>query len=98
MGMAEQFKNWKKRLNEQFVKKDETPEFTGQNAKIKDHWPTFVAYKKSEKAKNMSQTNKLNAAKKLYHHVTGQVATRLPGLCVTKLRTTCLLKGLNQRH
>ena len=52
--MAEQFKNWKKRLNEQFVEKDETLEFTGQYAKIKDHWPAFVAYKKSEKAKNMS--------------------------------------------
>jgi hypothetical protein len=68
--MAELFKNWKKRLNE-FVDKDETLEFTGQYAKIKDHWPAFVAYKKSEKAKKRSVTNKLNAAKKKYHHVTG---------------------------
>ena len=30
-----------------------------------------MAYKKSEKSKNRSQTNKLNAAKKKYHHVTG---------------------------
>jgi hypothetical protein len=41
--MAELFKNWKKRLNEQFVENDKTPEFTGQYAKIKDHWPAFVA-------------------------------------------------------
>ena len=39
--------------------------------KIKDHWPAFVAYKKSDKGKQRSVTNKLNAAKKKYHHVTG---------------------------
>jgi hypothetical protein len=46
--MAELFKNWKKDLKKKFVDKDETPEFTGQYEKIKDHWPAFVAYKKSE--------------------------------------------------
>ena len=35
--MAKQFKNWKKRLNEQFFEKEKTPEFTGQYVKIKDH-------------------------------------------------------------
>ena len=69
--MAELFKNWKKDLNKKFVEKDKTPEFTGPYEKIKDHWPTFVAYKKSDKSKQRSATNKLNAAKKKYHHVTG---------------------------
>ena len=36
-----------------------------------------MAYKKSEKAKNRSQTNKLNAAKKKYHHVTGSGGYKL---------------------
>ena len=69
--MAELFKNWKKDLNKKFVEKDKTPEFTGPYEKIKDHWPAFVAYKKSDKGKQRSATNKLNAAKKQYHHVTG---------------------------
>ena len=74
--MAELFRNWKKRLNTKFVEKEKTPEFTGRYEKIKDHWPAFVAYKKSEKGKKRSETNKINAAKKQYHHVRGQVATR----------------------
>ena len=69
--MADLFRNWKKELNTKFAEKGKTPEFTGRYEKIRDHWPAFVAYKKSEKAKNRSQTNKLNASKKLYHHVTG---------------------------
>ena len=49
--MAELFKNWKKDLNKKFVEKDKTPEFTGPYEKIKDHWPAFVAYRKSDKGK-----------------------------------------------
>jgi len=92
--MAEQFKNWKKRLNEQFVKKDETPEFTGQYAKIKDHWPAFVAYKKSEKAKNRSETNKLNVAKKKYHHVTGSGGYKVARAMWDKAENDLLAKGI----
>ena len=69
--MAELFKNWKKDLNKKFVEKDKTPEFIGPYEKLKDHWPAFVAYKKSDKGKQRSATNKQNAAKKEYHHVTG---------------------------
>jgi transcription elongation factor GreA-like protein len=52
--MAELFKNWKKLLNTKFVDKEKTPEFIGQYEKIKDQWPAFVAYKKSDKAKQRS--------------------------------------------
>ena len=69
--MAELFRNWKKELNTKFVEKEETPEFIGQYEKIRDQWPEFVAYKKSEKGKKWSLTNKKNAAKKKYHHHTG---------------------------
>ena len=69
--MADLFRNWKKELNTKFVEKGKTPEFTGRYEKVRDHWPAFVAYKSSEKGKKRSETNKINAAKKLYHHRTG---------------------------
>ena len=68
--MAELFRRWKKELNK-FVENNETPEFKGRYEKIRDHWPTFVAHKTSEKSKKMSATNKKNAAKKKLHHRTG---------------------------
>ena len=49
--MAQQFYNWKKTLNKKFVDKEKTPTFDGQYAKLRDHWPAFVAYKTSEKGK-----------------------------------------------
>ena len=69
--MAEQFINWKKRLNKDYVQKGLTPEFTGAYVKLKDHWDEFVEYKKSEEAKKTSAINKKNAAKKEYHHSMG---------------------------
>lgn len=57
-------------MKTKFVDKNETPIFTRQYEKIKDHWDAFVAHKKSEKSKKMSETNKLNAAKE-FHHRTG---------------------------
>ena len=69
--MAELFKNWKKRLNKLFVKKNKTPDFDKGYEKIKDYWEEFVAYKKSEEAQEKSAKNKANAAKKIYHHTMG---------------------------
>ena len=70
--MAQQFSNWKKRLHLDFIKKDKTPDFTGTYEKIKPCWAEFVEYKKSEEALAMSERNKKNAAKKIYHHTMGQ--------------------------
>jgi hypothetical protein len=69
--MAEQFKNWKKRLYTDFILKDKTPDFDHGYEKIRDDWPEFVAYKKSEDAMEKSRINKANAAKKKYHHTMG---------------------------
>ena len=69
--MAEQFKNWKKKLYNNYVKLDKTPNFDHGYAKIKHHWADFVAYKKSEAALTRSAINKKNAAKKVYHHNMG---------------------------
>jgi len=60
--MAELFKNWKKRLNKLFVKKNKTPDFDKGYEKIKDYWEEFVAYKKSEEALEKSAKNAANAA------------------------------------
>ncbi|XP_073362168.1 uncharacterized protein [Aegilops tauschii subsp. strangulata] len=68
--MADLFRRWKNGLKT-FVDKEETPEFIGKYEKIRDHWPTFVAHKISEKSKKLSATNKKNAAKKKLHHRTG---------------------------
>ena len=67
----------------------------GKYEKIRDDWPAFVAHKTSEKSKNMSETNKKNAAKKKLHHRTGQVATSKPGLSGPRLSMICLEKGSN---
>jgi hypothetical protein len=69
--MAEMFRNHKKRLHLDYVAKNKTPEFKGPLEKIKDQWPEFVAYKKSQKAVARSVKNKANAKKKQFHHVTG---------------------------
>src|SRR3954462_4633841 len=68
--MTELFRRWKNELKTKFVDKNETPIFTGRYEKIKDQWDAFVAHKKSVKSKKMSETNKLNAAKKQLHHRT----------------------------
>ena len=91
--MAELFRKWKKELNTKFVDKEKTPEYIGRYEKIRDHWPAFVAYKKSEKGKKRSEKNKKNAAKKKYHHHTGSGGYYKARRCGTKLSKTCLLKG-----
>src|SRR5215216_6834445 len=71
--MAQCFTNWKKRLHLDYVVKEKTPDFKKtQFQKIKPFWAEFVEYKTSEKAKEMSAKNKLNAANKKYHHTMGQ--------------------------
>jgi hypothetical protein len=39
--------------------------------KLRKQWPEFVAYRESERAKEMSKKNEENAKKKQYHHVLG---------------------------
>lgn len=69
--MAELFRRWKKELKSKSVDKGKTPEFVGRFEKMRYHKPAFVAYKTSDKSKEMSERNKNNAAKKQYHIHTG---------------------------
>jgi hypothetical protein len=69
--MAKQFRKWNNRLNK-FVKDKKTPDFEDpEYAKIRVHWPEFVAYKTSAEAKKRSEVNTVNANKKEYYQVTG---------------------------
>ena len=91
--MGELFRSWKKRLNK-FIKEGKTPEFVGVYEKIKDEWPEFKAYKQSEAAKAMSERNKKNADKKIYHHNMGSggYLTALPKFL--KMEEEFLAKGI----
>ena len=51
-------------MKRNFVDKKKTTLFTRQYEKTEHDWPAFVAHKTSEKSKKISETNKLNAAKK----------------------------------
>ena len=92
--MTDLFRNWKKELNLKFVKKDETPEFIGRYEKIRDHWPAFVAYKTSHKSKKMSCINKINAAKKKWHHRTESDGYLKVGLLWDKAENDLIAKGV----
>jgi hypothetical protein len=59
--MAEAFRNYKKFLYATYVAKKKTPVFEGAYEKLRAQWPEFVAYKESERAKEMSLKNKANA-------------------------------------
>jgi hypothetical protein len=54
-----------------YVAKKKTPVFEGAYEKLRAQWPEFVAYKESERAKEISLKNKENAQKKTYNHVLG---------------------------
>ena len=69
--MAEQFNKWKNRLYRDWVDKKKVPDFTGTLERQRPHWKAFLEYKGSEKAKERSEKNKENAAKKKYHHRMG---------------------------
>ena len=47
------------------------PDFDNGYEKIRDYWADFVEYKKSEEALKKSETNKINAGKKIFHHTMG---------------------------
>jgi hypothetical protein len=93
--MAAQFWNCKKRLNQDYVQKDKTPTFTGAHEKLKDHWYVFVKYKKSKEAKRRSERNKINAAKKDYHHVTGSGGYKVAMPKWEKFENVLIAKGIH---
>jgi hypothetical protein len=53
--MDEASRNYKKFLYATYVTKKRTPVFEGALEKLRAQWPEFVAYKESERAKEMSK-------------------------------------------
>jgi hypothetical protein len=54
-----------------YIAKEKTLVFEGVYEKLRQQWPEFVAFKASERAKEMSEKNKANAEKKEHHHILG---------------------------
>jgi hypothetical protein len=69
--MGEAFRSFKKMLNAKYIAKQKTPVFEGAYEKLRQQWPKFVAFKASERAKEMSEKNKANVDKKAHHHIFG---------------------------
>jgi hypothetical protein len=70
--MATQFQNFKKKLTREFIKNNRTPNWD-EYPKIKDHWKSFVEYKKSEFFSQKSAQAKNSASKKgEYNHRLGR--------------------------
>jgi hypothetical protein len=52
------FQSYEKRLNKYYIKKGLAPDFTKKGlSKLRDHWDSFVQYKKSQEAAKMIETN-----------------------------------------
>ena len=96
--MADAFRNWKTKLNK-FVKARETPDFEdAYYAKIRPHWPEFVAYKEGAIAKKRSKTNTLNARKKEYHQMTGSGGYISQRPKWEEAEKACATEGSHPRH
>jgi hypothetical protein len=74
--MATQFQNFKKKLTRDFIKNNRTPNWD-EYPKIKDHWKSFVEYKKSETfAQKSAQAKNIASKKGEYNHRLVEVVTR----------------------
>jgi hypothetical protein len=70
--MPTQFQNFKKKLTRYFIKNNRTPNWD-EYPKIKDHWKSFVEYKKSETFAQKRAQAKNSASKKgEYNHCLGR--------------------------
>jgi hypothetical protein len=69
--MVEAFRGFKKMLYAKYIVKQKTAVFEGAYVRLREQWPEFVAFKASERAKEMSVKNKANTDKKEHHHVLG---------------------------
>jgi hypothetical protein len=70
--METQFQNFKKKLTRDFIKNNRTPNWD-EYPKRKDHWKSFVEYKKSEIFAQKSAQAKNSASKKCeYNHHLGR--------------------------
>ena len=95
--MATQFQTWKKKLYNEFVKKNLTLDFS-QNSpykKLKDDWPEFVRYKTSKEGEEQVRRNQQNARQKVYHDKTGSGGYRSAIPKWQRMKEDLLAKGIH---
>jgi hypothetical protein len=68
--MATQFQKFKQQLDKDYIKKNRTPNWI-EYPKLKEHWTSFVEYKKSEDFAKVSAQGKQSRAKKEHDHHVG---------------------------
>jgi hypothetical protein len=69
--MATQFHKFKQQLDKDYIKKNQTPNWI-EYPKLKEHWTSFVEYKKSEDFAKASARGKQSRAKKEHDHHLGR--------------------------
>jgi len=70
--MAPMFQGYRKRLYQDYIKKNMTPDFNTPNyAKLWPFWDDFVWFKMSKEAQERVKKNQENARCKTYHHTMG---------------------------
>jgi hypothetical protein len=71
MRMATQFQKFKQQLDKDYIKKNRTPNWI-EYPKIKEHWTSFLEYKKSEDFAKASARGKKSRGKKEHDHHLGR--------------------------
>jgi hypothetical protein len=69
--MATQFQKFKQQLDKDYIKKNRTPNWI-EYPKLREHWTSFVEYKKSEDFSKASARAKQSRAKKEHDHHLGR--------------------------
>ena len=70
--MTPMFQGYKKRLYQDYIKKNMTPDFNSPNyAKLRPFWDDFVRFKMSKEAQERVRKKQENARRKTYHHTMG---------------------------
>jgi hypothetical protein len=69
--MATQFQKFKQQLDKDYIKKNQPPNWI-EYPKLKEHWTSFVEYKKSEDFAKASARGKQSRAKKEHDHHLGR--------------------------
>jgi hypothetical protein len=69
--MATQFQKFKQHLDKDYIKKKRTPNWI-EYPKLKEHWMSFVEYKKSEDFAKASARGKKSCGKKGHGHHLGR--------------------------
>ena len=95
--MATQFQTQKKKLYNEFVKKNLTPNFNKNSPykKLRDDWPEFVRYKTSKEGEKQVRRNQQNARQKVYHHKMGSGGYRSVIPKWQRMEANLLAKGIH---